>query len=591
MIVSEVASSIVTGENAIRQSRTRRDLRRSFRATVHVVIAIIRMRKFAIKNNSCNEEDDTESINVYEKGSHLITPNYFYEESGVRHELDYIQRIFVTFEYQDASILSQVIFYVLILAIILGVVLFILAGDPRYNITPDTCDQPACDNDEALCPGQVICPPQPPPVFSTIDGVCVIVFTVDYLSRVLTCWSVPAALAGVNYVQNDDMVQRSALMRVALYILRPANLIDVCAILPFYIGLGLPSGGSGSSSFVRVLRLARLLRMLKLGKNNRIVNVLTTAISLSIPALCLAIFLMGLATIVCASIFYIVEMGTFKVTSDYPEGAYLRPTLLGDDEEVSPYQSIALSIYYTIITQVTVGYGDIYPTSNGGRAMACIVAFSGVLVLALPVSVVGTNFQSEYAKYVEMLEREKEAKEAAARAAGSSRKKKSVRNFLGAINERIKHVGRVPSFLDSSTHSCFATEGGGFDVIPEPRGVHREVSAEFRPVVECGMVRGKQHTDRHAQQSPNSSEEAAKQVKQFNKTRLRDLDNAIKRCRLAVSQHKQGEEKLNSSRKLRRALIEKHLRRIASLKAAALPLVAPKHYIYENEQGDSTVKV
>jgi hypothetical protein len=245
---------------------------------------------------------------------------------------------------------------------------------------------------------------------------------------------------------------------------------------------------------------------------------------------------------------------------------------------------------------VTVGYGDIYPTSNGGRAMACIVAFTGVLVLALPVSVVGTNFQSEYTKYVEMLEREKEAEEAAARAAGrSSRQKKSVRNILGAMSQRIKHVSHASSsFLDSSTHSV-ATEGG-FDVIPKPYGLHRcdEVSVEDHPpaatVHESEMVRGKlPSTDedtRNSHRGPSSSQKAAK----VNGTRS-GVENALKKCRSAVAQHKQDKEKLDSTRKLRRALIQRHLRKALSLKAAALPLVAPQNYLYNSEQGDSTVKV
>ena len=44
----------------------------------------------------------------------------------------------------------------------------------------------------------------------------------------------------------------------------------------------------------------------------------------------------------------------------------------------------------------TVGYGDITPTSLGGRIIGALTACSGVLIVALPVSVIGSNFSLYY---------------------------------------------------------------------------------------------------------------------------------------------------------------------------------------------------
>lgn len=53
-------------------------------------------------------------------------------------------------------------------------------------------------------------------------------------------------------------------------------------------------------------------------------------------------------------------------------------------------------MYWVVITITTVGYGDLYPTSTGGRLLAILVTYSGVLALALPISVIGNNFTALY---------------------------------------------------------------------------------------------------------------------------------------------------------------------------------------------------
>jgi hypothetical protein len=70
---------------------------------------------------------------------------------------------------------------------------------------------------------------------------------------------------------------------------------------------------------------------------------------------------------------------------------------------MSPFTDIPISMYYVIITLTTVGYGDngeLVPTTGGGRALACFLAFAGILVLALPIAVIGQNFVELYRTYL-----------------------------------------------------------------------------------------------------------------------------------------------------------------------------------------------
>lgn len=77
-------------------------------------------------------------------------------------------------------------------------------------------------------------------------------------------------------------------------------------------------------------------------------------------------------------------------------GAYLRQDLYGDGWEFTPFGSIPRSFWYVVVSSTTVGYGDLFPTSNIGKAMGTLTMIVGILVLALPITIIGTNFVEEY---------------------------------------------------------------------------------------------------------------------------------------------------------------------------------------------------
>ena len=77
-------------------------------------------------------------------------------------------------------------------------------------------------------------------------------------------------------------------------------------------------------------------------------------------------------------------------------GAYLRQDLYGDGWELTPFGSIPRSFWYVVVSSTTVGYGDLFPTSNLGKVMGTLTMIVGILVLALPITIIGTNFVQEY---------------------------------------------------------------------------------------------------------------------------------------------------------------------------------------------------
>ena len=330
--------------------------------------------------------------------------------------LSFVQKLFVTLEISSSCPVASIISMITFLVIVAGVVLFILSTNKDMNIQHGSCSNPVCNNDATLCPNTMICEPTPLPIFDSLDTVFIIYFTMDYVARFLSLWSAPAILAGIDkikYPDIDKFTLQNVVLKYVLYLMKPANLVDLASILPYYIQVGLNSSGQSSSAFVRVLRLARLVRVLKLGKKSAVLDLLNKTMQQSIPALTMASFFIGLAVILFSSIFYFTESGTFKVTADHPQGKFFRSTIAHDgSEEISPFRSIGHAIYYSVITMTTVGYGDFHCTSEEGRIVAAICCISGILVLALPLSVIANNFNTNYKDYQDgvLLQEKKEQK-------------------------------------------------------------------------------------------------------------------------------------------------------------------------------------
>lgn len=171
---------------------------------------------------------------------------------------------------------------------------------------------------------------------------------------------------------------------------QPLNIIDLIAILPFYFELMFLDQKASLTVF-RVLRLARVFRVFKVSKYSEVMQTFARVMAKSVDALLLMFFFVALGALIFGSMIFYAEGGIWM--EEYQ--AYMRPTKDGLGLEPTPFTSIPASFWFIFVTTTTVGYGDHYPTTWEGKVVATLTMHMGVLVLALPVTIIGTNFALE----------------------------------------------------------------------------------------------------------------------------------------------------------------------------------------------------
>ena len=149
------------------------------------------------------------------------------------------------------------------------------------------------------------------------------------------------------------------------YALTPIAIIDLLAVLPAVFAFG------GASSLVlRFFRVLRMLRLAKLGRTSTAWNHIKTAVYERRHEFALIVGLLGITILVASSLMYWAEA----------------------DAQPDKFGSIPRTIWWTIVTLTTVGYGDAYPITVLGRVMAGLIAIAGVCLIALPTGIFAASF-------------------------------------------------------------------------------------------------------------------------------------------------------------------------------------------------------
>lgn len=192
--------------------------------------------------------------------------------------------------------------------------------------------------------------------FYQFEVASVIIFTTEYLLRLWSCTS-------------DPRFAHPVLGRIK-YVLTPMALIDLLAVLPFYLSFHV------DLRFIRGLRLFRLFRIAKVGRYSDALHTMAAVIRSKKEELIATLSLLLMLLVFSASLMYYAE----------------------HDANPQQFSSIPAAMWWSIVTLTTVGYGDVYPVTVLGRFLAGVIAVCGVCMLALPTGLMGAAFVEETLK-------------------------------------------------------------------------------------------------------------------------------------------------------------------------------------------------
>ncbi len=190
------------------------------------------------------------------------------------------------------------------------------------------------------------------------EAISVIIFTVEYLARVWTCTLMEK--------------YRHPLWGRIRYIFSWAALIDLFAILPFYLPLILAMDGR----FLRILRLFRLVRLFKMGRYSTAFGLITKVFRKRKEELVISLTFLLVMLIFASGLMYYIE----------------------HEAQPEAFSSIPETMWWGVATLTTVGYGDVYPITALGRFLGAIIAILGVGLFALPAGIIAAGFESELSK-------------------------------------------------------------------------------------------------------------------------------------------------------------------------------------------------
>lgn len=187
--------------------------------------------------------------------------------------------------------------------------------------------------------------------FHIFEAISIYIFSFEYLYRIRLSF------------------QEKRMKGVYKYVFSAYGLIDLISILPFFLNQLVKVDGR----FLRILRLFRLTRIFKLGRGSSSLKLFIKALNGVKNELKFTLFLSLLAILFSASAIYYLE----------------------HESQPEKFSSITESIWWATVSLATVGYGDVYPVTAGGKIFASIISLIGIGIVAIPTGIISASFVEE----------------------------------------------------------------------------------------------------------------------------------------------------------------------------------------------------
>ncbi len=189
------------------------------------------------------------------------------------------------------------------------------------------------------------------PLFDTIEQIALVIFLFDYFLRLITA---------------DYKLPHLGKRAFLAYPFTPMAIIDLLSILP---SLSLVSSGFRLLRLLRLLRMMRLFRVFRLLRYSKSIKHITNVLKKQKASL---------ITVGCMAVGYILLLA-----------------LIIFNVEPDTFHNFFEAVYWATISLTTVGYGDIYPVTVGGRIITMISALAGIAVVALPAGIIISGYLEE----------------------------------------------------------------------------------------------------------------------------------------------------------------------------------------------------
>lgn len=191
------------------------------------------------------------------------------------------------------------------------------------------------------------------PVFDFINAISTFIFVADYLLRLITA---------------DLKLKRGAISFV-IYPFTPMAVIDLLAILPFFMSM---FAGLRLVKLLRLFRAFRVFRSFKMFRYAKSIRIIVNVMKAQRgPLLAVCSLAIGYV-LISALVIFNVEPDTFETFFD--------------------------AVYWATVSLTTMGYGDIYPVTTIGRLVTMVSSFVGIAIVALPAGIITAGYMDELRK-------------------------------------------------------------------------------------------------------------------------------------------------------------------------------------------------